>query len=58
MHIWDVTLCSPERSTDVSHKHTASIFRVEEYITYKSVQHAGSLLGLFFNPDGKGNMFF
>jgi hypothetical protein len=27
---WDITQCSPLKSTDVSEEHIASIFRVEE----------------------------
>jgi hypothetical protein len=41
-------------SIDVSEEHIAFIFTVEDYAEQ---EHTGFLLGLFFDHDGKGDMF-
>jgi hypothetical protein len=53
-------------STDVSEEHIASIFRFKEYAVRETsvkamlttCSHAGFSLGLFFDPEDGGDMFF
>jgi hypothetical protein len=46
-------------STDVSEEHIASIFSVKAgvYHMLTTCFHAGFLLGLFFGPEDRGDMF-
>jgi hypothetical protein len=49
---WDMMPCSPLKSTDISEKHIASIFRA----LLATCFHAGFLLGLLFDPEEGGDM--
>jgi hypothetical protein len=50
-------------SADVSEEHIASIFRVKEQAKQETSvkaggkHHAGFFLGLFLDPEDRGNMF-
>jgi hypothetical protein len=60
---WNITLCSPLKSTDVSEEHIASIFRVEEKAEQETRARlatffrAGVLLDLFFDPEDGDDTF-
>jgi hypothetical protein len=51
--LWDMTPCSQLKTTDVSEKHIASIFRSLLATYFQS----GCLLGLFFDPEDGGYIF-
>jgi hypothetical protein len=53
---WDITSCSPLKSTSVSEDHVVTIFGIKEDKQETRIKQVASS-GLFFNPEDGGYMY-